>query len=152
MQTKLGDVNPFCLSWPWYEKKDIGKSFENHYRNKFFLYIDDDEITRKIFKNQMLQISNFVDVAENSLVGIQMMNSKNYDIVFIDMNLGGELGINLVKQLKTTNSSSNTKYVLCSGDVSADSISQFQNYGFDYAMPKDFRAEKLLQVVQFLLN
>lgn len=152
VQTKLGEGSTFCLSLPWYERKDIGKTFVEHYRNKFFLYIDDDEITRKIFKNQMLQISNFVDVAENSQVGIQMMNSKNYDIVFIDMNLGGELGIYVIKQLKTTNSSSNTKYVLCSGDVSADSISQFQNYGFDYAMPKDFRAEKLFQVVQFLLN
>lgn len=150
VNTKEGVGSSFYFLLPWYnkQKKETHTVHYQLFREKTFLYIDDDEITRRIFKNQMLQISRFVDIAESSTEALQMMKIKSYDVVFIDMNLGNDLGINVIKMFQEMFPNSSTKYVLCSGDVSRESVQYFKNYGFDYAMPKDFRIEKLSQVVE----
>lgn len=152
VHTKQGFGSSFYFLLPWYNKQKKQAHIVHHqlFKEKTFLYIDDDEITRRVFKNQMLQISKFVDIAENSIEGLQLMKTKNYDVVFIDMNLGNDLGINAIKVFQEVFPNSPTKYVLCSGDVSKDSIKYFKNFGFDYAMPKDFRTENLSQVIELL--
>lgn len=71
--------------------------------NKRILVIDDEKDCCDFFKNYFTRHGHFVDVAYDGDRAKDLIEEQNYDIIFVDCNLPGLSGVELVKIIKENN-------------------------------------------------
>lgn len=123
------------------------------------LVVDDDPVIRRLLQ-QRLQKANYdeIDVAEDGVVGIEMMSKKFYDVILTDLMMpNGVGGIEVLEAAKDINSS--TEVVLITAHSSVDSAVEAMKKGaIDYLeKPINFdelflRLDKIADVKTILRN
>ena len=64
------------------------------------LIVDDDKPTTILFEHYLRDVGN-INVAANGEIAMDLINSNNYDLILMDINLRGELdGLSLTKYLR----------------------------------------------------
>ena len=51
------------------------------------LIVEDNQINQMVLKAQLLRLGLNVDIAENGAVGLALINKKNFNIVFMDIQM-----------------------------------------------------------------
>ena len=118
--------------------------------NNHILLVDDEEGIRftlgSLLRNEGLQ----VDVAAGHAEAVACFQTAHYDLVFVDIMLGAESGIDLLRDIKTISPA--TQVVMITGYPQVESAAAAVRLGaFDY-ITKPVRQETLLLVTRYALS
>ncbi len=111
------------------------------------LYIEDNLSNQFIFKKFLNDIVN-VEFANDGLSAIENTNKNNYDIIFVDINLGlGMDGTDTMKEIKKNEKYKKIPFVALTGYAMEYDRDYFLSQGFDYFMIKPYNKNDLIALV-----
>ncbi|MEW6671008.1 MAG: sigma-54-dependent Fis family transcriptional regulator [Thermodesulfobacteriota bacterium] len=114
------------------------------------LVVDDEESIRFTFQDFLEDAGYGVDTAKNYDEATQMLEIKDFDLVFVDIVLNGRSGIDLLQRIKPKDSF--IQVIIITGAPSIDSASQGLRLGaLDYLV-KPVREETLLRLTRMALR
>ena len=70
--------------------------------NKRILIIDDDRILRKLYMHALEDTPYQVDTAESGEAGLELFKEFNHDLIFLDLNMPGMNGLEVMRNVRTT--------------------------------------------------
>jgi len=110
------------------------------------LVVDDEESIRFTFSEFLTGAGYAVDTADNLVEGAALVADYDYDVVFLDIMLGHDSGINLLRGLKEQNPNCQVVMVTGSPEIStaAESV---RLHAFDYLV-KPIKQEQLLRIAK----
>jgi PAS domain S-box-containing protein len=117
------------------------------------LYIEDDDLDRMIMKRALNNSGLTVELrfAENMDEGRQATEGIEYDCIFLDYNLPGGTGLELLKAIRASGNNSPIIIVTSQGDEKI-AVDAMKNGANDY-IPKSFlSADGLAQSLRFVLR
>ena len=117
------------------------------------LYIEDDDLDRMIMKRALNSSGLPVELrfAENIDAGREATQGVEYDCIFLDYNLPGGTGLELLKVIRASGNNSPIIIVTSQGDEKI-AVEAMKNGANDY-IPKSFlSADGLSQSLRFVLR
>src|SRR4051794_12576670 len=117
------------------------------------LCVEDDELDRVIIKRAVQKSGLNIDLtfAEDIDAGKEKTSDTEYDCIFLDYNLPGGSGIELLKYIRNNNNPSPVIIVTSQGDVNI--AVDAMKYGASDYIPKDLLTpEGLAQSLRFVLK
>jgi len=86
------------------------------------LVIDDDYDIRELFKDLFEDFSVNIDTADSGEAGLKMIAENNYNLIYIDINLPGMNGLDVLKGAYNIQPDAN--YIIISGYLTEDLTEQ----------------------------
>lgn len=117
------------------------------------LYVEDDLLNRKVVECLLrpyyeVHLATSVEEAVKKLVDY----NGEFDIVLLDVNLGGKSGIELLKHIKNTDPLKNIPLVALTAYAMSGDREKLLREGFDGYLAKPFRKENLIQIIEQLIQ
>jgi DNA-binding response OmpR family regulator len=119
---------------------------------KKVLYVENDRATLLILKRLISKDYNFFS-AESAHDALKQINSEKFDVILLDINLGGEVnGIDIFHAIR--NSSFNKKAIVFAVTTRTfgDEDSRILDEGFDGYFPKPFDVDSIKRSLDFMLK
>jgi signal transduction histidine kinase/CheY-like chemotaxis protein/HPt (histidine-containing phosphotransfer) domain-containing protein len=79
------------------------KPTEFTFKNKKILIVEDSEINQKVIMIMLKRFGFNTEIANNGIEALKLMSKKNYDLVFMDMQMPEMDGIETTKELRKLN-------------------------------------------------
>jgi len=121
---------------------------------KNILVIDDDKLICKVIYDIITKkfSSISVETVDNGNEALEKIKSNNYDLIFLDINLGNERasGLEILKKIKNINAEQNV-YMITGYSVEdeTEQIIRDNSIGLLY---KPFRLSELVKIIQKFLK
>jgi PAS domain S-box-containing protein len=120
------------------------------------LVVDDNQVNREVLKRQMANWGASVDLAESAAPGLirirEAINSgKPYDMVLLDHQMPGMIGLELASVLRADPSFASTRLVMVSSDYSLE-VKDVSHGLFDKILFKPVRQSTLFNTLASLLG
>lgn len=117
------------------------------------LLADDMQMNLKVFIGLLKETKIKVDTAVNGAEALRLVQSKHYDIVFLDHMMPVMDGIEAFRQMKKLedNPNADTPVVMLTANAVADAKVRYMNEGFSDYMAKPIREEILLATLRKFL-
>ncbi|MGH6911915.1 MAG: response regulator, partial [Phenylobacterium sp.] len=64
------------------------------------LFVEDNEINRRVVKEMLRAGGIEMSEAEDGIIGLQMIEANDYDLILMDMRLPGMDGITAIRHLR----------------------------------------------------
>ena len=117
------------------------------------LIIDDDEKVRRVLTKLLNRQGHSVATAPNGREGIRLCRAVVRDVVITDILMPENEGIEVICELKRGYPDMKVIAISGGGDLGyTDCLKYAELLGADFTLAKPFRAEDLLQAVQFVLQ
>ncbi len=114
------------------------------------LVVDDEESIRFTFASFLTDAGHSVDTAESFDQALERMSGQEYDLIFMDILLGGQSGIDLLQEAKKVNAG--CPVVMITGYPNVETATGAVRHGaFDY-IAKPVRQETLLRSAEVALK
>ncbi len=114
------------------------------------LLIDDNLSFRDAFALYFKDKGLNVDVCENAINALEQIHKKNYDVAFVDYQLPGMNGIELLKELKKDNPV--LEVIIITGHASLETAVEAGRIGaFDY-LSKPFQPDQAMELVHQIME
>ncbi len=114
------------------------------------LVIDDEEFIRMNLKNIFDSEGYHVDLKENGKDGLEALNSFEYDLLFLDINLPDRNGLDILKQIKVNQP--DLLVIIITGFASIESAVDALKLGaYDY-IKKPFKADAIKLITKLALE
>ncbi|MFA7360204.1 MAG: response regulator [Candidatus Kapaibacterium sp.] len=114
------------------------------------LYVEDDKPSALLVKAFVKSECN-VDVAATGEEAIEKVKIKNYDAIFMDINLGtGMNGVKTAQEIKTIEKYKNVPFIAITAFAMAGDKEEFEGKGFAGYLSKPFIKSDLLTIVKDL--
>lgn len=114
------------------------------------LVIDDEENIRYTFDNFLSEEGYQVKTVSNLHDGKEMLASREFDLVFLDILLGCESGLDILREVKERGLK--CMVVMVTGAPDVETAAEAVRYGaYDY-IPKPVQQHNLLRVARFALQ
>lgn len=117
------------------------------------LAVEDDALDRKIIKNALRDsgVNHELTFAVDHETGVTAATGKEYDCIFLDYNLPGGTGLELLKVIRASGNSSPIIVVTSQSD--ARIAAEIMKYGADEYIQKDFLSKDgIAQCVRFMVS
>jgi PAS domain S-box-containing protein len=164
VKSEFGKGSTFEVLFPLYQIKlndginDFDTESDFKFNNKFspallpeVLVVDDDESSREIIKLFLKNIC-VVDAAESGEKAITLVNSKSYNLIFMDINLGkGLSGIETTQRIKKIDKYKNTPIVALTAFAMMGEREEFLSLGCTHYLSKPFMKKDLLDLIKTIL-
>lgn len=108
------------------------------------LVIDDEKTIRFSFKKRLQKEKIDVDVADGWDQAEPLVNSNEYDVVFLDIRMPGKNGIEILKEIMQLQPDATV--VMMTGDPSTETAAQALRYGAAEYLEKPVTKEQLLKI------
>lgn len=108
------------------------------------LLIDDDELNRDLQARIIRRLGHEVDTAENGEEGLDLLATRNYDIVFLDCLLPGISGVEVLQEIRAKDADHQIVIALTGAIDDHD----YLTLGFDDLMEKPISIEDFKVVLQ----
>jgi len=119
------------------------------------LLVEDNKLTRQVLPMLLRQIDEryVVDTTVNAEEALARADTTHYDLFLIDINFGtGPTGLDVMRRLRDQPRYQNTPMVACTAYAMPADRQTFLEAGFDAYLAKPFRAQKLLETLQHVLD
>ncbi len=121
--------------------------------NMKFLVVDDFSTMRRIVRNLLKELGySNVDEAEDGMMALSKLNSEKYDFVVSDWNMPNMDGLELLKQIRASNTLSHLPVLMVTAEAKKENIIAAAQAGASGYVVKPFTAatldEKLSKVFE----
>lgn len=132
------------------EKSNITSSDYNTFEGKNSLIVDDSKLNLKVAENVL---KNFLVTTESVTSGLECLscvNSKKYDIIFMDIMMPNMSGVEVLRKLRENGV--NTPVIALTADAIEGQEEKYMSEGFDGYISKPINKEKLSYVLNKYLG
>ena len=132
------------------EKSNITSSDYNTFEGKNALIVDDSKLNLKVAENVL---KNFLVTTESVTCGLECLscvNSKKYDIIFMDIMMPNMSGVEVLRKLRENGV--NTPVIALTADAIEGQEEKYMSEGFDGYISKPINKEKLSYVLNKYLG
>lgn len=132
------------------EKSNITSSDYNTFEGKKALIVDDSKLNLKVAENVL---KNFLVTTESVTSGLECLscvNSKKYDIIFMDIMMPNISGVEVLRKLRENGV--NTPVIALTADAIEGQEEKYMSEGFDGYISKPINKEKLSYVLNKYLG
>ncbi len=132
------------------ESSNITSSDYNTFEGKNALIVDDSKLNLKVAENVL---KNFLVTTESVTSGLECLscvNSKKYDIIFMDIMMPNMSGVEVLKKLRENGV--NTPVIALTADAIEGQEEKYMSEGFDGYISKPINKEKLSYVLNKYLG
>lgn len=114
------------------------------------LVVDDNAINRKVFRNLLKATKVSVDEAESGTECLEMIQSKHYDIIFLDHMMPELDGVETLHQMKemSTHKCKETPVIALTANAIQGAREMYLKEGFDDFLSKPIQPEKLEKMIK----
>ncbi|HEN21234.1 MAG TPA: response regulator, partial [Desulfobacteraceae bacterium] len=113
-------------------------------RGKRVLLVDDDSVNRLLGETVLRKINCDVRVSDSGEEAIDILNSKKFDLVLLDIQMPEPDGYAVADHIRNRNKDKETKIIAFTAATGDDEINKFHDAGIDDFVIKPYR-EKYLQ-------
>ncbi|PKN71139.1 MAG: hypothetical protein CVU50_10435 [Candidatus Cloacimonetes bacterium HGW-Cloacimonetes-3] len=116
------------------------------------LLIDDDVISHKL-THRMLEGIADVDCALNGEEGLKLLNSKQYQVILLDIYLGAGInGLAVAKEIRQIEACALTPVIAITAHSMVGDKEKFLSMGFTHYLSKPFSKKDITQVITGITN
>jgi two-component system chemotaxis response regulator CheY len=118
------------------------------------LIVDDYKTMLRIVRTLLMQIGfKQIDEATDGEMAIQLMQSKNYDLVISDWNMEPMSGFELLKSVRAMrNGSQNVPFIMVTAESKVENIIAARQAGVNNYIVKPFNADTLKTKIDAVLK
>lgn len=120
--------------------------------NKTILIADDSESIRELVEMTLTSAGYVVIKSEDGEQALQQMNGQAIDLVITDLNMPKIDGINLIREIRSSQQYSTTPVLLLTTESLASKKDEAKAAGATGWIVKPFVQDKLLAVVQKIIR
>jgi len=117
---------------------------------KKILYVDDDAALREIVKDQLSSAGFLIDEAEDGAAAISKLETGNFDLMLLDINMPNKSGIDVLKFIKEK--ALKCKVIMLTGRVGFSVATESLKLGADDYITKPFNMDYLLFSIKRVLE
>ncbi len=114
------------------------------------LVIDDDETICSLFKDTLEELGHMITTVNESSKGLELVENRDYDLVFLDLKMPGMDGVELFKRIRVVKP--NLPVTVITGYPDSDLMMSALTYGPLGVMSKPFRGSEILSAVDNYLR
>lgn len=112
------------------------------------LYVEDDEINVYVMK-MMLKGKCSLDTAANAATGIELASTKKYEMILMDINLGGGMnGIEATKEIRKLPGYSATPIIAVTAYTNDSDVKMFLHEGCSQFLAKPFSKQQIIELLK----
>ena len=119
---------------------------------KRILLAEDEEVLRMLVVDTLEDEDYIVDEAADGGEAIDLWRNHSYDLVILDYMMPVYTGLEVIKQIRNTETEKHSKILMLSAKNQTYEQEQILQTGADYFMAKPFSPMKLLELVVDILN
>lgn len=114
-------------------------------KSKKVLIVDDNDLNRKLFENLIGQIFSF-ESAKNGLEAVSLAESKDFDLILMDIQMPLMDGITAMKKIRQRNTQ--CPIIAVTAYAEESDRESFLQQGFDDFITKPIRPREFIQLIQ----
>ncbi|HEY4550521.1 MAG TPA: response regulator [Bacillus sp. (in: firmicutes)] len=119
---------------------------------KRILLAEDEEVLRMLVADTLEDEDYMIDEAADGGEAMELFQNQSYDLVILDYMMPIFTGLEVIKQIRNTETDGHTKILMLSAKNQSYEQEQILQTGADYFMAKPFSPMKLLELVEDILN
>jgi two-component system sensor histidine kinase and response regulator WspE len=112
------------------------------------LFVDDDTDSLVTYVKAVSLADHEADVASSALEGWDLIKSKSYDLIFVDLNIPGMSGFELLEKTRRHNKTKTVPIVIISAMPEDTLVDEVINAGAQLFMEKPVALVDLLSVIE----
>lgn len=116
------------------------------------LVVDDDHECRLMLSALVAQAGFDADAVADGPMALTMLDARPPDLVLLDAHLPGVDGWEVCRQIKARDAHKHTPVIMLTAYATDDARSRSLDAGADVFIPKPFRAQPLLELIDNLLQ
>lgn len=131
-----------------FRKNDIDEWLAQSGRNnnlKRILVVDDEEITRNVLRDMLVQKGYKCSIATGGYEAMEMVEHESYDVMMVDLNMPGLSGLELLAEVKRNYK--NTRVIIITGYSTEESAIEAINLGADGYIRKPFDIGDVVRLI-----
>lgn len=132
------------------EKSNITSSDYNTFEGKNALIVDDSKLNLKVAENVLKNFLVTTESVTSVLECLSCVNSKKYDIIFMDIMMPNMSGVEVLRKLRENGV--NTPVIALTADAIEGQEEKYMSEGFDGYISKPINKEKLSYVLNKYLG
>jgi signal transduction histidine kinase/ActR/RegA family two-component response regulator len=112
------------------------------------LVVEDNEVNQKIASLYLKKFGYIVDIADNGLKAIKMLANKNYDLIFMDVQMPEMDGLTATRLIRQDpNIHPQPKIVAMTANVMTEDMQACFDVGMDDYISKPIRSEEITRIL-----
>ena len=119
---------------------------------KRILLAEDEEVLRMLVVDTLEDEDYIIDEAANGGEAMELFQNHSYDLVILDYMMPVYTGLEVIKQIRNTETEKHSKILMLSAKNQTYEQEQILQTGADYFMAKPFSPMKLLELVEDIMN
>lgn len=145
---------PFKIAENQKSKETALVKKENYdFTNIKILYADDDLLNQTIAKHLLTNVGVEITTANDGLEALQKIETENFNIILLDINMPNSSGEEVVAQNKAFKKlNATTPIIAITANTSSEDIKRYFSLGFSSVISKPYKAEDLLSTIALALN
>ncbi len=120
-------------------------------RNTQLLLVEDDKINVDVI-NMFLRDYCHVDHSPSALEALEMVKSRKYDAILMDINLKGMSGLDAVKYIRQIDDYKETPVIAVTAYAMPGDRERFLSQGCSHYLAKPFSKKELIELLETILN
>jgi len=119
---------------------------------KRILLAEDEEVLRMLVVDTLEDEDYIIDEAADGGEAMELFQNHSYDLVILDYMMPVYTGLEVIKQIRNTETEKHSKILMLSAKNQTYEQEQILQTGADYFMAKPFSPMKLLELVEDIIN
>ena len=112
------------------------------------LFVDDDTDSLETYVKAVSLADHHADVASSALEGWDLIKEKSYDLIFVDLNIPGMSGFELLEKTRNNDKTKMVPVVIISAMPEDNLVDEVIKAGAQLFLEKPIALVKLLSVIE----
>ena len=133
-------------------KKILGREPREEFRNRRILFIDHNEVDRRLVEKILTKRAYRVILSSNGEAGLEIAQREKPDLILLDVVLPGISGIEVCKRLKKDEETKNIPIIFLTGMDTPKNLIDCYEYGAEDFLNKSISPRLLIHQIEQTLQ